>query len=196
MNSSSLLEQAARSHPQTVSSPAVVEALLQAEKTAKQTKVRYCFEQLVGHWRLRFVTGTKKTRQKAGIMLGAGRYIPRLIEIQLSYSTTATTDAEPSVQAGRVENCVQLGALKLILTGPTKWLPQRNILVFDFTQMTVQLFGKTLYRGNIRGGEGAEEAFYRESVGKQAFFAYFFVASEAIAARGRGGGLALWGRPD
>ncbi|MDY6782482.1 MAG: hypothetical protein SW833_08020 [Cyanobacteriota bacterium] len=192
MNPSSLLEQAARSV--TVPSSSVVEALLQAEKTARQTKVRYSFEQLVGNWRLRFVTGTKKTRSRAGVVLGAGRYIPRLITIQLSYSITAIPDAEPPIQAGRVENSVELGALKFILTGPTKWLPKRNILAFDFTRMTVQLWGKTVYRGNIRGGEGTEAEFYRQGVGKQAFFAYFWVSEDAIAARGRGGGLALWGR--
>ncbi|MDY7014833.1 MAG: hypothetical protein SVX43_14765 [Cyanobacteriota bacterium] len=186
MEPTSVLQQATRSHSPNVPPPAVVEALLQTEKTAKQTKVRYSFEQLLGHWRLRFVTGTKKSRQKAGIVLGAGRYIPSFIDIQLSYSA-----AEPSAEAGRVENCVVLGPLKFILTGPVKWLPQ-NILAFDFMRMSVQLWGKTFYRGNLRGGEETEEAFYRERIGKQAFFSYFWVSEDAIAARGRGGGLALW----
>jgi hypothetical protein len=200
MEPSSLLEQAAnaiahsRDRQDAPSPPSVVEALLQAEKTAKQAKVRYSFEQFLGNWRLCFVTGTKKTRQKAGIVLDAGRYIPSLIKIQLSYSAASNPELEPSIEAGRVENCVELGALKLILTGPIKFLANRNIVAFDFTRMSVQLFGTTLYRGDFRGGEAKEEEFYRESVSKQAFFAYFFVSEGAIAARGRGGGLALWSK--
>jgi len=51
-----------------------------------------------------------------------------------------------------------------------------------------------VYKGYIRGGEAKEKTFYDESVGKQAFFTYFIVENEIIAARGRGGGLALWSR--
>jgi hypothetical protein len=194
MNNSSLLEQAAKSiTTNSTSQPSpesLVEALLQAEKTAKKRKVHYSFEQLIGTWRLCFVTGTKKTRQRAGIVLGAGRYIPRWVKLQLCYSAAPTQQQDS--EAGVVENSVELGALKLTLTGPTKFLPKKNILAFDFTRMTVQLFGAKLYKGYIRGGESKEQQFQQESVGKQAFFAYFLVEDKLIAARGRGGGLALW----
>lgn len=196
MNNSSLLEQAAKSiTTNSTSQPSpdsLVEALLQAEKTAKKRKVHYCFKQLIGTWRLCFVTGTKKTRQKAGIVLGAGRYIPGWVKLQLCYSAAPTQQQDS--EAGIVENSVELGAMKLTLTGPTKFLPQKNILAFDFTRMTVQLFGVKLYKGYILGGESKEQQFEQESVGKQAFFAYFLLEDKLIAARGRGGGLALWGK--
>ncbi|MEG4803512.1 hypothetical protein QUB63_22385 [Microcoleus sp. ARI1-B5] len=194
MENISILEQAAKSNTKP-SSAAVVAALLEAEKNAKKTKTRYSFEQLTGTWRLCFITGTKKTRQKAGIVLGAGRYIPEWVaKIQIAYSAQAVADGEENSNIGRVENSVQVGAIELTLSGPTKFLVNKNILAFDFTIITVKLLGKTVYQGFIRGGEAREAEFFSLSVGKQAFFAYFLVEDGIIAARGRGGGLALWRR--
>ena len=194
METTSILEQAAKSNSKP-SSSAVVAALLAAEKNAKKTKSRYSFEQLTGKWQLCFITGTKKTRKKAGIVLGAGRYIPEWIaKIQIAYSSAeSVVEGEEKSEIGKVENSVQVGAIELTLSGPTKFLPN-NILAFDFTRIAVKLLGKTVYQGFIRGGEGREAEFFSLSVGKQAFFAYFLVEDGIIAARGRGGGLALWGR--
>ena len=194
METTSILEQAAKSNSKP-SSSAVVEALLAAEKNAKKTKTRYSFTQLIGKWQLCFITGTKKTRKKAGIVLGAGRYIPEWIaKIQIAYSSAeSVAEGEEKSEISRVENSVQVGAIELTLSGPTKFLPN-NILAFDFTRIAVKLLGKTVYQGFIRGGEAREAEFFSLSVGKQAFFAYFLVEDGIIAARGRGGGLALWGR--
>lgn len=197
MTNSLILEKAAKSFTtgsQVPSAPEVVAALLATEKAAKSNKVSYSFEQLIGNWRLCFITGTKKTRQKAGIIMGAGRYIPQFVKIKISYQKASAPIQEKYPHAGSVENCVQLGGLQLILSGATKFLPNKNILAFDFTTMTVKLFGVTLYRGSIRGGKSQEEKFYTENVSKQAFFSYFFVTEKALAARGREGGLALWCR--
>ena len=193
MENLSILEQAAQSNSKP-SPDAVVAALLEAEKNGKKNKIRYAFDQLIGNWQLCFITGTKKTRQKAGIVLGAGRYIPQWIaKIQITYSAEPVAGGEENSETGRVENSVQVGAIELTLSGPTKFLPN-NILAFDFTRITVKLLGKTVYQGFIRGGEAREAEFFSLSVGKQAFFAYFLVEDGIIAARGRGGGLALWGR--
>jgi hypothetical protein len=51
-----------------------------------------------------------------------------------------------------------------------------------------------LYDGYIRKGQEREARFYEQGVKEQAFFTYFLVQNNAIAARGRGGGLALWTR--
>jgi len=168
---------------------AVVEALLMAEKTAKQTKVRHAYPQLLGSWRLGFITGTKRSRQRAGVILGAGRFLPKWVKIHLSYS-----QSEPDQERGTVQNSVELGPLQLVLTGPTQFLPKTNILAFDFTQMRVSLLGLKFYQGYIRGGRDREARFYEQSVKEQAFFTYFLVQDGCIAARGRGGGLALWTR--
>ena len=200
MNNFSLLEQAAKSIINNLSdkpSPElVVEDLLEREKLTRMNKERYSFEQLLGNWRLCFITGTKKTRSKAGVVLGAGRYIPRLFKIQISYSQKLTNpqQQQQSIATGKVENSVEFGLIKLSFNGPVKFLVQKNILAFDFTRITVSLMKKKLFEGEIRGGKRKEEEFYQESISKQAFFTYFFLEKEAIAARGRGGGLALWGR--
>jgi len=193
METTSILEQATKSNSKP-SADVVVAALLAAEKSAKKTKTRYAFNQLIGHWQLCFITGTKKTRKKAGIVLGAGRYIPQWIaKISIAYAAEPVAEGEENSEIGRVENSVKVGTMELTLSGPTKFLPN-NILAFDFTRITVKLLGKTVYQGSIRGGESREAEFLSLSVGKQAFFAYFLVEDGIIAARGRGGGLALWGR--
>jgi len=168
---------------------AVVEALLMAEKTAKQTKVRHAYPQLLGTWRLGFITGTKRSRQRAGVILGAGRFLPKWVKIQLSYS-----QLESGQERGTVQNSVELGPLVLILTGSTQFWQKTNILAFDFTRMKVSLSGMKLYEGCIRGGRDREARFYEQSLKEQAFFTYFLVENRCIAARGRGGGLALWTR--
>ncbi len=168
---------------------AVVEALLMAEKTAKQTKVRHAYPQLLGSWRLGFITGTKRSRQRAGVILGAGRFLPKWVKIHLSYS-----QSEPGQERGTVQNSVELGPLQMVLTGPTQFWSKTNMLAFDFTRMRVSLSGLKLYEGYIRKGQDREARFYEQGVKEQAFFTYFLVENECIAARGRGGGLALWTR--
>ncbi len=168
-------------------SEAVVEALVIAEKAAKQTKINYHYSQLIGNWRLGFITGTKKTRKRAGVVLGAGRFLSKLVKIQLSYSQSADSE-----EKGNVENSVQFGLLKIVLTGPVLFWQKKNILAFDFTQMRLSVSGLKLYQGYIRKGKEREENFYRQTLKQQAFFTYFLIEDNYIAARGKGGGLALW----
>lgn len=170
----------------------VVSSLLELEKQFKKEKSDCSFANLIGCWNLRFITGTKKTRQKAGIVLGAGKYIPRLIKIQITYEN----DQQLLPNTGRVINSVELAFLKLSLTGPVKFIPQKRILVFDFTYLKLNLFGFRIYDGYIRNGSDKEAQFYQTEIKHQAFFGYFLIEDNFIAARGRGGGLALWGRQD
>ncbi len=168
---------------------AVVEALLRAEKAAKHLKVRHTYPQLLGTWRLGFITGTKRSRQRAGVILGAGRFLPSWVKIHLSYLRSGS-----DCEQGTVQNSVALGPLQLVLTGPTRFWQKTNMLSFDFTQMRVSVSGLKLYSGYLRGGRDREAQFYEQSVKQQAFFTYFLVQDVCIAARGRGGGLALWTR--
>ncbi|MEM9808108.1 MAG: hypothetical protein AAF959_22810 [Cyanobacteria bacterium P01_D01_bin.56] len=184
MNSSAaVLEQATQ---QTDVLPQdLVTALQVVEKSNKE---RYALNSLVGTWRLHFITGTKKTRKNAGVALGAGRYIPKLFKIQLGYQ--ADTDDQ-----GRVQNSVALGALQMSLTGPIKFWSKARCLAFDFTQIRISLGKLTLYNGRVKP-ESADQEFYEQSLKEQAFFKYFWVTDQGIAARGRGGGLALWRRAE
>jgi hypothetical protein len=177
-----------------VESEVICQNLLEAEKAAKKQKKRYTYDQLYGKWRLCWVTGTKRVRHRAGIALGTGRYLPRWLKIQITYTQTEETDLEATEVRGQVENLVQLGTFQISLSGLVKFLTGKNLLVFDFTRMKIGVFGLTLYDGYIRGGKKTEATFYETPIKKQAFFNYFWVDDEMIAARGKGGGLALWGR--
>lgn len=175
----------------------LVAALLEVEKNSKSQQQNAPLECLIGTWRLVFVTGTKKSRQRAGIVLGAGRYLPNWVTISLSYTSVASEDerqATPEFEVGWVQNQVALGTLQLALTGPVKFLKKNHLLAFDFTRIKVVGFGVKLYDGYMRGGQVKDREFDGERIGKQAFFNYFWIGEGAIAARGRGGGLALWVR--
>ncbi|MEM8613445.1 MAG: hypothetical protein AAGF93_15600 [Cyanobacteria bacterium P01_H01_bin.105] len=185
--SAAVLEQTVQAQQTgAVALPKTKDLVVALQATEKCAKTRYSLSDLVGTWRLRFITGTKKTRQKAGVALGAGRYLPKLIKIQLDYQ--ATRDDQGSVQ-----NSVTLGPLTLTLTGPIKFWPQARCLAFDFTQVQVATGRLTLYQGRIKP-EAADQDFYQQTLKEQAFFKYFWVTESGIAARGRGGGLALWSR--
>lgn len=169
----------------------LVQFLLTAEKKSKKAKENITFDSLVGTWRLYLTTGTQKAKKRAGIVLGKGRYLPQWLKITISYQKSEEL-AAGEIILGSISNQVVLGAVKLSVSGPVKFFAKTHLLAFDFTRMTLSLFDRSLYSGFIRGGEESEATFYQESIKSQAFFAYFLVTETAIAARGRGGGLALW----
>lgn len=113
-----------------------------------------------------------------------------MVKILISFNATI----EPDINTGEISNQVQFGSLVLQLTGPAKYLGKKNILAFDFNQMYLRLFGRTIYQQQIRSGKGQSEDFYNQPIAKLPFFAFFLVNADLIAARGRGGGLALWVR--
>ena len=146
MDSSAVLAQAARDQR-----PHAKDLVTALQATEKNSKTRYTLSDLTGTWRLCFITGTKKTRQKAGGALGSGRYLPKVIKIQLTYRATDNDQ-------GLVHNSVALGTLNLTLSGPIKVWPQARCLAFDFTKIKIAIGGLTLYQGQIKP-EAAEQEF-------------------------------------
>lgn len=168
----------------------VVVALLAAEKHSKRAKQRYHYEQLLGAWRLGFVSGTQKVRPQLGTKPvkkpGKGRFLPRrLLNIEIAYGAAGGS-------LGTVENAVTAGPVQLRLTGPTRFWPKTNSLGFDFTHVQAKLGPLTVYEGAVRGGLGRNRTFKTQSLKDQAFFTFFRMEPSYIAARGKGGGLALW----
>jgi hypothetical protein len=155
-------------------------ALFAIEKSAKRDKVAIPMASLLGEWRLCYAIGAKKSGQKRGIKLGKGYYFPKFIFAAISFTET------------EISNRACLGSLQLKFTGPCRFSPRKNLLIFDFTNLDIQLFGRTLYRGQIRSQKYAAQSFTDTPVAKLPFFAFFWANSEGIAARGRGGGVALW----
>jgi len=162
----------------------VVQALLQAEKAAKQTPIDASFSKLEGEWRLCFATGTRKIRQ-GGIKLKKGYYVPKIAKAQISFYRDQTG-------AERIGNLAQLGGLTLKFSGPARFQTKKNLLGFDFTQLQICLGEKPIFSKAVRGGLEKEQKFGETPIAKLPFFAFFVISDRYIAARGRGGGLALW----
>jgi hypothetical protein len=166
---------------------AMLEALVTAEKQAKRDRQVIPESALHGQWRLCFV-GDRQTRQQAGQLRGRGRYVPQAIPAQISFQPQGT-----------IGNQLQLGGLEIKFSGPFVYPGKKNLLVFDFTHLQVQLFGLKLYAGRFSSGKKAGSnrlTAATETVSLQPaqhpFFAFFATHPQWIAARGRGGGLALW----
>jgi hypothetical protein len=164
-------------------------ALLGVEKLAKQTKLNIPITDLVGEWQLAFATGAKKNKNKAGIRLGKGYYFPPFIPARISFTPDA---AHPST--GEIANQVAVGLVKLKLTGPYRYLGKKNLLAFDFIDFEVRILDRVVYQGKMPKKQKIDRAFADQAIAQLPFFSFIFASNSGIAARGRGGGLALWVR--
>ena len=162
----------------------VVAALLQAEQATHRQHCSLPFPE--GQWRLCFTTGVKK-RSQGGIALGKGFYLPSFVPAGITFEADV-----PGALTGVVHNQIQLGGMFLQLSGVCRYHPPKNLMMFDFTALHLRLFGLTLYQGDIRGGSARAEAFATMAIAQLPFFAFFCVGDRYIAARGKGGGLAIW----
>lgn len=151
---------------------------------------------LLGTWRLAFVTGTKKARKRAGKAIGAGRYLAAIPKITLTYclDSGSSSGSDSGASLGRAVNTVAIGGLKLTVTGPIEAIAGKRILAFDFTRWSVAIGSWVVYRGEIGGGAASDASFADRPLKERPFFNYFWVSDQAIAARGKGGGLAMWVR--
>lgn len=164
------------------SASAVVLALLQAEKAAKQQRIAYPLESLLGTWQLYF-TAPRKAHFLNGKALGKGLYVPQKIApAQISFFNQDQLS---------INNQIQLGFLLFKLIGSAKYLGKKNLLAFDFTQMQISLFSRIIYNGKFRTKSHSIN-FADQPIAKLPFFAFFLVTEDFIAARGRGGGIAIW----
>jgi hypothetical protein len=173
------------------SAKSVVAALLTAEKTAKQQRLTFPTEALIGQWQLCF-TAPRNAHFNQNVARGRGFYVPRIAPAHISFSRMESAESNTSWLA--IGNQVQVGSLQLKLTGPARYLGKKNLLAFDFTEWQLTAFGRRLYGGEFRGGRAKAENFANQPIAQLPFFAFFLITEEFIAARGRGGGVALWVR--
>lgn len=165
---------------------AVVAALLAAEQQTKKQRQQIAPEALLGTWRLRF-TAPKQPAYKTKQPSGKGFYLPRLAAATLAFSRDADTADRLTIQ-----NQLQVGPLKLRFTGPAKFLPKKNLLAFDFVRVQLWVGNLPLVNLSLRGKVAKDSSFAATPVGQLPFFAFFAAEDDYVAARGRGGGLALW----
>ncbi len=126
---------------------------------------------LLGCWQLRTVwaKGRSETNAFNGWLL---RSIGACLEI------TAIGD-----EGMRLRNAVNLGAVCLQFQGPGHLRGRRPLLVFQFEQVELKLGQLTLLKRTLPN----------PGKGREPFFALIKRSNEGwLAARGRGGGLALW----
>lgn len=165
---------------------ALTAALLTLEKTTKQTRHALPVEALLGTWQLCFTAG-KKAKYQAGQPIGSGFYIPQWAIARITF---AAHDAHESPL--RITNQLQIGPLKIQFTGPARYPGQKNLLAFDFTHLEVACFGVAIYQGAVGRKKRAGQAFAEMKIAQLPFFAFFAATEDYVAARGRGGGLAVW----
>jgi hypothetical protein len=166
----------------------VIQALLQQEQAVRKGRVQFPELALIGDWRLHFVTlgkvrlGSKRLR---------GFFLPAFVPAQISFQPSES----PSDSPLQVTNQVTIGLIQLKFTGPARFEGKKNLLGFDFTQLMVKVAGQQVYTGAVPSAR-ANQNFMDISIGRLPFFAFFAVTPTFIAARGRGGGLAIWVRKE
>lgn len=148
---------------------------LQSRKSGSGLKM----EGVIGHWQLQEIWGKtdKEPSNASGRFL---RFLQALLTIE---------DAGEGRLA--ISNSITLGPLKLCFLGPGTLKQKRPLLVFWFTQLQFSLARRVLFTLPLP----------EPKRGKEPFFA--LIARDTtptgwawLAARGRGGGLALWVRED
>ncbi len=189
-----LLEQAARSiqdpaqFPDRPRPPAVVAAMKTIETQTRRDRVDLGERAIVGGWRLAVVS------PKGSAARDRGFYFPAFAPARITFLTDPTTGA-----IARITNRVQVGPIFMEFAGPARWAGRRNLLAFDFLELSIGLGDRVLYRGPVRGDRPAakaltQESFNQRAIGYLPFFAFCWASEWGIAARGRSGGLALWVR--
>ncbi|MGD1860791.1 MAG: hypothetical protein ACFB0E_12565 [Leptolyngbyaceae cyanobacterium] len=165
---------------------AVTAALLQLERAAKRAKVAIPLKSLLGTWRLCFNAG-KGAKFEAEEPAGNGFYIPKLAIARLAF-----TDDSAGECFLAISNELHVGPLQVHFTGPARYPGRKNLLAFDFTQLQVSCFGLKVYQGKVESKKRAGKPFQEIPMGQLPFFAFFAAQEQYLAARGRGGGLAIW----
>jgi hypothetical protein len=160
--------------------------LLAAERLSRQKGSGLTPEALGADWRLDQLWGKQRTAP------------PMAPAAALLRSLKATLSIRPGTQPTslRLHNSVQLGPLKLLFEGPGQLTGRRPLLVFWFEQLEVRLGPWLLIQRTLP----------KPAEAKLPFFALIASGTSSgktsgekgeerwLAARGRGGGLALWRR--
>ncbi len=163
---------------------ATVMALLQTEESIRQTRSQFTESDLLGNWRLHFVSAGKVNLISKRLR---GFFLPSFLPAQIGFQRNDVDNPAPLC----VTNQITIGLIQLTFTGPARFEPKKNLLGFDFTRLEVIALGQRVYEGSVPSPR-INQKFQDISIGKLPFFAFFAVTDNFIAARGRGGGLAMW----
>jgi len=164
---------------QTSPAPSGAE-LLALERQSRAHGSGVGLSELVGCWRLEQLWSKAEAKPLGG---------PAALLRQLQASLTIATASEsPPLQSGQpvsVHNSVQLGPLQLQFRGHGSLQGKRPLLQFWFEELEVRLGQRAIWRQPINR---------RPQPKRLPFFALIGCQANWLAARGRGGGVALWRR--
>jgi hypothetical protein len=163
---------------------ATVMALLQTEESIRQTRTQFTESDLLGNWRLHFVSAGKVNLISKRLR---GFFLPSFLPAQIGFQRSDMNDSEPLC----VTNQITIGLIQLKFTGPARFESKKNLLGFDFIRLEIIALGQRVYEGAVPSSR-TNQKFQDIAIGKLPFFAFFAVTDGFIAARGRGGGLAMW----
>ena len=145
--------------------------LLELEKQARRTGSGLTASNLEGCWQLNSVWPKGQTEANA-----LNGWLLRRIGACLEISTSSDEQLQ-------LRNAVSLAALTLQFSGPGELQGRQPLLKFRFERVELMLGKLTLIKRKLPSPED----------GREPFFALISRSAEGwMAARGRGGGLALW----
>jgi len=152
---------------------------------------------LTGSWRLERIW-SKGSQRPAGLSAALLRGLAA--RLQLAAADAAEPDAQRSCNGDlRISNSVRLGPLELRFEGTARLQGRRPLLLFGFERLLLRLAGRVLLERPLATPEPRRTPFFaliaaeRPEPGGPGAPAG---ASGWLAARGRGGGIALWVRED
>jgi hypothetical protein len=165
--------------PSAVPSTPDADRLLQLERRCRVEGSGLAATDLIGRWQLEQVWGKGSSR-------------PSTLSAALLRALAARLEISPgnAPESLRLANAVNLGALELRFEGEGQLRGRRPLLVFWFERLQLRLAGRVVL----------ERALPRPEPKRLPFFALIARALPGdpvgergwLAARGRGGGLALW----
>lgn len=162
--------------------------LLERERRSRREGSGLSQAVLVGSWRLERIWSKGSLRPAA---IGATLLRGLAARLQLA---PGDDGADAGGETMRMVNSVRLGALELRFDGVGRLQGRRPLLVFSFDRLRLLLAGRVLIERTLPSPDPLRRPFFAliaaEGPGEGASHGW-------LAARGRGGGLALWLRdPD
>ena len=152
----------------------VFDAIRVLEKAKNRTGDSGFSKYLTGDWRLIYTTGTRKTEDEVGRI----NYVP--------ITAVQRFDMEKKF----IRNGVYLGPISLEFEGSFRWIEERRRLEFDFEELKICGFSLSLPDG-LRSMAGMKSS---TPYKRQPAFDFVAIDDQIAAARGAGGGVALWAR--
>jgi hypothetical protein len=160
----------------------VTRALLQLEREQKRNKSATSMDALAGRWQL---TVTGKVGRKVGLL-------ERPLYFPVAAHQTFTPDPSAGSETGTFDNRISAGGCSLRFRGPYRWIARMNRLEFTFSSCTVKLGPLGPFSFNNLDPAGG--ALGTRTAKTLPFFTFFLARNGLAAARGRGGGVALYRR--